>query len=328
MSSSTSSSKVVAFLHERLVWCGLLACALVAASAVVLNSGAVEYASMESERTRRFFTLKTAWEDDFDCVLLGNSRIYRGISPREMQKVLPDYRIVNLGFSSGGLNPAIYELAEQALAETGPRKVVVLGVEGIVLHEWSLENECYLSYRQVGEGDLWMMLAFGDVLEKFSPLTLKQLRVLLGLESEDPPQTHNVYYPRTGWCASDALVSDLVKKKIEEFRSSDTRHGPIVDAAVRELLQQIRTWHDRGVLVVGFRPPIHPERKALEDALAQYDEDQLVKQFQAAGGVWLTFDPADYPTYDSSHLSEATARRFSHDLAEAIAERLKNQSGP
>jgi hypothetical protein len=320
---------LAALLRERLVWCGLLACGLVAASAAVLNSGAVEYRSMELQRRSRFFTQKTAWEHEFDCVLLGNSRIYRGLSPSEMKKVLPDYRIVNLGFSSGGLNPAIYELADDALAEGGPRKVVVLGVEGIVLHEWAMENECYLSYRQVGEGDRWVMLTFGGILEKFSPVTIGELRVILGLKrGGPPPQTREVYYPRTGWCASESLVSDLIEKKIEKLRTSDTRHGPVADAAVRELLKQVRTWHDRGVLVVGFRPPIHPERRELEDNLSHYAEAELVEQFQAAGGVWLTVDPADYPTYDSSHLNKATARRFSRDLAQAIAERLGASPAP
>jgi hypothetical protein len=51
-----------------------------------------------------FWSNKANADAIYDIILMGDSRIYRGLSPEEMATILEDYRILNFGFSAGGLN--------------------------------------------------------------------------------------------------------------------------------------------------------------------------------------------------------------------------------
>lgn len=51
-----------------------------------------------------FWLQKANAEARYDIVLLGDSRVYRGISPEDMAIVLDGYEILNFGFSANGLN--------------------------------------------------------------------------------------------------------------------------------------------------------------------------------------------------------------------------------
>jgi hypothetical protein len=37
-----------------------------------------------------------------------------------------------------------------------------------------------------------------------------------------------------------------------------------------------------------------------------------------AGGIWLSFNPDDYVSYDGSHLDADSAKKLSRDLADKI----------
>ena len=50
-------------------------------------------------KAERFWAYKTHTLKKFDIICIGDSRIYRGLSPDAMKKVLPDYNILNLGYS-------------------------------------------------------------------------------------------------------------------------------------------------------------------------------------------------------------------------------------
>ena len=91
----------------------------------------------------RFWSLKIHRTDEFDLFLVGDSRTYSVLSPAAMQTILPDLRILNFGFSSGGLNPEIYALVEQRLATDGPHPMIVLGITSISLPPAAVKNEQY-----------------------------------------------------------------------------------------------------------------------------------------------------------------------------------------
>lgn len=51
-----------------------------------------------------FWINKTYPYKKFDIVIYGDSRVYRGISPEKFSEVFPSADIINLGYSSGGIN--------------------------------------------------------------------------------------------------------------------------------------------------------------------------------------------------------------------------------
>ena len=53
-----------------------------------------------------------------------------------------------------------------------------------------------------------------------------------------------------------------------------------------------------------------------------FDREAFVRDFRAAGGIWLDVDQDGYRTYDGSHLVRSSAEKLSRDLARAMSPRL------
>ena len=62
--------------------------------------------------------VEDTWKTRFDMILMGDSRVYRGLSPEAMKSVLSDYRIFNFGYSGGGLDPVMYRRQNAGLIPT------------------------------------------------------------------------------------------------------------------------------------------------------------------------------------------------------------------
>jgi hypothetical protein len=65
-----------------------------------------------SEAANRYWVVKTHIQKNYDIILLGDSRVYRGISPSTMEQSMQGVRILNFGYSGGGLNQYMYEEAD------------------------------------------------------------------------------------------------------------------------------------------------------------------------------------------------------------------------
>ena len=47
----------------------------------------------------RYWVVKTFIQKNYDIILLGDSRVYRGISPAMMEQSMPGFRILNFSYS-------------------------------------------------------------------------------------------------------------------------------------------------------------------------------------------------------------------------------------
>ena len=61
----------------------------------------------------RFWLKKTFSDKNYDIVIMGDSRTYRGVSPQAMQQILTNYKILNFAYSNGGLNNFMFGEAEK-----------------------------------------------------------------------------------------------------------------------------------------------------------------------------------------------------------------------
>lgn len=322
MHSFTFSFRARSLLAERSFWAAILSFILVISLAVVIPHVTVR--SVQRARRDRFFLEKVSWHAQFDIVLVGSSRIYRDLSPREMTRHLANYRIGNLGFSHGGLNPEIYRFAEGRLAPDGPRGIIVLGIEPTALN-WT-DNACYRQYKSIGLGDRFLTLRLGDILEEFSPLTVRESLAFIEGRLTDGPVTDE-WIAETGWCASTCNDPGFFDREMARQRARrQAQKDVLCETMVQSLERQVERWTERGIVVIGFRPPTPPETRALEDQAFGFDEQQLIERFRGSGGIWVHVDNARYHFYDSSHIDKVSALRFSRDLAFAIQDLLENGS--
>ncbi|MFW5831780.1 MAG: hypothetical protein ACOCVA_05990, partial [Prolixibacteraceae bacterium] len=101
----------------------------------------------EDVKRELFWSRKTFAPPVYDVVLLGDSRLYRGLSPDAMKPHLPDLKILNFGYSNGGLNPTMFEAAEEKLAENNKPKIIVLGISANTVTGYSADNQHFLQER-------------------------------------------------------------------------------------------------------------------------------------------------------------------------------------
>ena len=116
----------------------------------------------------------------------------------------------------------------------------------------------------------------------------------------------------SGWVASHTIPKDT-SRALNSYRKSFS-NNTVSDQGIRKLLQQIKHWKDKGIKVYGFRPPTTRSMVLLEEELSGFNEEGFVRSFEAAGGIWLSFEEEYFNTYDGSHLHFEEAKKLSGKL--------------
>jgi len=266
----------------------------------------------------RFWVVKTHNHRKYDMLILGDSRVYRGVSPEAMRAVLPDYRILNFGYSAGGLNPMMYREAERRLDPESPHKAIVLGVTPGALLPFTATNEHFLQEKTRPREDVYQRLYLNPYLKFFEPIDLRELLLAARGKKPKPKEFYYQEFHDDGWVAA-RLVPENPEKQLPRYRERFTKES-VSEELIRELIEQTKTWVAKGIRVFAYRPPTTRKMVALEEELSGFDEADFVKRFEAAGGVWFSFSVDDYHSYDGSHLRKDSAVLFSKDLAGHIRE--------
>lgn len=259
-----------------------------------------------------FWSQKINAPESYDVVLLGDSRIYYGVSPQAMNTVLEDYDILNFGFSGGGLNPEMYDAAEHKLADDGER-IIVLGISPHSLTANSQTNDHYHTIHADTGNSTQLYLPF-EVDIAFQPFTIEDI---VATVTNNPPSPLLYRSPHAdGWIASYNAPPNIQGGVIAYQRN--LTDNDIVPQLIDDLITQVGQWQQAGICVYVFRPPIAPEVLEVEQVMTSFDEIDIRDRLQNNGAIWLDFDASNYETYDGSHLHVDSARQFSVDIAEAI----------
>ena len=264
-----------------------------------------------------FWVEKVKTEQRFDLVLVGDSRIYRGLSPDKMNETLRNIRILNFGFMSAPLIETYLSAAQEMLDPESLEPVIVLGVTPHALTRSASKKNNFYSYaahtpflvflrRVLTPG--WHFLRAFDHSELW--------RALSGGEGG----YFEVFHP-DGWVASRRVPEDPTIA-IDVYREQFAAGG-VVRSYVTGLIAIVSRWTRAGIRVYGFRPPSTPAMVELENEMSGFDEEGFVRAFEEQGGTWLRFPEGVYPSYDGSHLREDGALALSADLAAELGRRLR-----
>lgn len=263
-----------------------------------------------------FWWEKTHTQDQYDVVVIGDSRIYRGIAPEEMRSVTHGHRVLNFGFSAGGLSKELIEAGEQKLDPNG-WNVMILGVTPNSLTDNAIKNEQYLQYKHTSRIDN----AFLKVERLFgSSETMLALTYLLGRANS----TKGVFQvPHAdGWIESTGNQENA-NSAIAIYEQRFMEHQ--VNSQIQnELFGMVTELKRKGITVFAFRPPTTPNMEALESRLSGFDETAFVERFNQAGGIWIDIENRfGFHSYDGSHLQADSARLLSRYIAERVMAALE-----
>ena len=275
----------------------------------------------------RFWALKTFAKPEFDMLVMGDSRTFCGISPDAMNTILPSYRILNFGYSLGGLNEVIYREATAKLDPNSNKKVLLLAVTPSSLLPETAKNLAFQEKKTMSREYVYILTNFYQIAKFLSPLKVEDMipfqlqKIIRKILKKDTSERHYTKFHDNGWVAAWRIPE--TKRYLKDFHDMFLENH-ISDNLVQKLLEKTQEWVQQGILVFGFRPPSSVEMEALENELSGFDEGEFSKKFETAGGIWLSFPVERYHSYDASHLHKDSAVQFSKDLAIQIKKHLAN----
>lgn len=289
---------------------------------LLLIVGVSKSNTSKQSNEERFWALKTFAKPEFDMVIMGDSRTFCGVSPDAMNTILPDYRILNFGYSLGGLNSTMYSEASSKLDPRSEKKGIVLGVTPSSLTEETTDNAAFLEKRAMSREYVYLLTNLYPVMDLFSPLKpdemlpLKLKNMLRRFFKKENTERHYREFHDNGWSAT-WRVPENPTKYLKAFRDRFLEYKVSANLA-QGLMKQTMKWVEQGVHVYAFRVPSSKEMETLENELSGFDERSFSSKFEAVGGIWFSFPVEEYHSHDASHLEKSSAIQLSTDLATCI----------
>ena len=269
------------------------------------------------EASHWFWTNKVHNTEVYDIVLVGDSRLYRGVSPVAMQEVLGEkFRILNFGFSSGGINVGMINEAQSRLAENSRNKTIILSVTPYSLTLDSANNKHFLTELNRPKEEVLQRLTYSPWLRFFKPVTPSLLLERIRGKQKKPEIMYYEDFHSDGWVGSRTEPSDpnrALKSYVKTFKKYQ-----VDSELVKEVCAEVGKLRDEGVNVFAFRPPVSYSMLELENKMSGFEQQHFIDLFQRNGGVWLDIPSEGYETYDGSHMFKESAERFSVELARQI----------
>jgi len=258
----------------------------------------------------KFWVNKTYAGSNYNMIIIGDSRVYRGISPNEIEVVLPNYKVLNFGFSSGRLDGELLKQAENKLNNSDNR-VIVLGITPNSLTEHPMANAQIIEYLKMPREERYEILYFKNILSLFEPITKETFKNWNNKELTE--RNYVEEYTSKGWVASSYIVEDTITA-LNSYRKwfSETN---ISENITKRLFSKINDWQRKGIKVYAFRMPTSWSMYNIEDTILKFDEKKIAKRCIDAGAVWVDVNKKSYHSYDGSHLEKKSAIEFSKDLA-------------
>jgi len=277
--------------------------------------------SMQSDL---FWSNKVEPHETFDVVFIGDSRIYRGISPTVITQELSEidsFSVFNYGFSSAGFDTTFMEAGAALLNPKSKNRIIVLGITASSLADENLVNAHHWQEKNRHPVEIWQRKQINYYLSFFDPTSPLVIRNTYREEQSGYYQN----YQLNGWIASDKIPRDEWKAY---WHIKNTYPTVTFSSAVREnLIKKVAEWEAKGIQVFGFRPPAAAHFEAVETKC--YPEKALKTQFEAVGGTWIEIPKRKaYVTYDGNHLEEASAKRLSRVVGKAIKNDLTKKPLP
>jgi len=269
------------------------------------------------------WTLKTHNPDKFDIIIMGDSRIYRGISPEYLTKKLPETTAINLGFSSAGFSNLYFNFAEKKLKEETKNKVILIGISPHSLTPSALKNEELKSYLNKSKTDVFKTISLANVYKTANSITPSQIINNLSSTNKQYKKYNQEFYTN-GWVKSSNNKPNI-NIALYKYKNIFT-NNKVSEEAINNLSIQINKWTKKGIKVICFRPPSTIEMEQLEDSLSGYNESEISRKIITNGGYWININSKNYVSYDGSHLHYESAIKLSEKLGLNIKELLNQRN--
>ena len=262
-----------------------------------------------------FWANKVTADSSYDIVAVGDSRVYRGIDPEEIEAQYfkikgSKIKAFNFGFSSAGLEPYILENAK-ALLRQGGKKILLIGISPNSFIESSQENGHLRKVESQDVKDLWIKKHIYPELSIFRRYAI----------SDFVKYKHKEFYLEkfnlnSGFVGSGKLPYDSTAAINQYYKQ--LKANKIDTFAVRVFLETLQVLKSEGIRIVAIRIPTTERMRILEDKLTDNFCQDLFNKIEAQGIECIKVHDSKIHSYDASHLDEKSAKLLSLKIADLI----------
>ena len=276
---------------------------------------------METDRLRkdRFWNIKIRENRTFDIVFGGDSRVFRGISPPHFTEEFPGRKAYNYAFWANGYGTSYMEGLEGMIDTSSDLQMLVLGIPPHSLTRKSARSIHYNIELRKKKQSSFETIYMLQIRQYFAPYTLENLKRKMTGKFR-APNYRIIYHSDNGYAESWWVKQDTTRAA--RSYKDIFRDDPVDEEVIAGLLDKVRYWTAKGILVVGYRPPASHTIRQYEREKGGYKEADFIERFRAAGAIWIDVPPDDYQTFDGSHLDHLSAFQLSGDLARQIKAQL------
>ena len=295
--------------RERMIIAIVLAAGMSIAFACYRNNDASGIAPLDYE------AMKVDWHKCADVVVAGDSRVQFGIAPAGIGESMPGMQILNYGFNGAGWSDEYLRYIRNLLVDDSKGKTIILGITPESLTQRAHDRNDFINYKERSPSERFLDTELGWFLYYCRPNGWVELLHALRPDSAPPTRGFREYF-RDGWVGAENRPHrprGLISRYAVAFKN-----GGVTPESIRRVAQFARECSRQGIEVYALRMPTSVEMVNVENRAAGFDEQAFVRQFEAAGGVWLPFEQGAYKSYDGSHLLRAEAMRFSRELGRRI----------
>ncbi len=277
----------------------------------------------EEIKKNRYWMAKTRDQERYPVLFGGDSRVFRGLSPASFMEVFPELEAYNYGYWSNGWGRLYLDAMEDKLDTAAELKILALGISPHSLTPAAAKCSHLRYEMKRSKGKKFQSLFGSRAEEVFAPFEVTDLADRL--TGRRKPANYRITYHPDGWVESYWIKPDTGYSA--RFYEEIFTGNRVSEEVIAGLLEYVKRWSDRGIVVAGFRPPTSQTIRHLEEERGGFDEAGFVERFEEAGGIWIDLPNDAYRTYDGNHMEHQSARRFSRDLARQIRERTGGSSG-
>ena len=277
----------------------------------------------EELRKQQYWMAKGRNTNTYPIVFGGDSRVFRGLSPRHFSSEFMDIAAYNFAYWSNGFGKKYLEGLEAKVDSGAETKIIVLGLSPHSLTGKAARSAHYFDViRRSGEKGFFSA-GLTRINEVFFPFNALDLTTKMTGQAKS--SNVQITYHSDGWVETYWIVPDT--SHAAQFYKDIFKDNPVDEEVIEGLLDFVRRWTRMGIHVVAFRPPTSHTLVKYENEDGGFMEETFIKEFTAAGGIWIPMDIDAYQTYDGSHLEHHSAIRLSADLARRIRELLPYNPG-
>jgi len=250
----------------------------------------------------------------YGIIVYGDSRIYRGISPKILSNYFNGTDIINYGFSSGSFsNRMITEIINRS---NHKEKILIFGITPHSFTPNAIKDEDFLQYKNLKREEIERTIYFYPLSRYIQSYNIYKI-----LENKNV--IYHQEYNTDGWVASwkePEDTNEAISSYLKVFNNNK-----VSPKIINDFISNINKLSHDGYRIFAFRPPTSVAIRNIEDSTSGFNEELFVKQFETAGGIWINIpDYTKYKTYDGSHLKKEYAIKLSHFIGNKIKSYLKN----